>query len=211
MIHEQLAVGALQCNCSILACEKTREAIIIDPGDDASQIISLIEKHQLKPKYILHTHAHFDHIGATEPVFQKTKAEVCLHRDDLFLYENVALQTSLFGFLSFETPAIQNFIQDKDILRFGNHQIEILHTPGHSPGSVSFHVPGAENSLLFTGDTLFLQSIGRTDLWGGNPSQILRSIQEKLLVFKDETLVYPGHGPKSSVGFERAENPFLNL
>jgi hydroxyacylglutathione hydrolase len=210
MLFEQLTVGPFQCNCSILACEETQEAIIIDPGDEANRILSILEKYQLKVKYIVHTHAHLDHVGATRPVFEKTKAETCLHREDLFLYENVPMQAAIFNLQAPPTCPITNFIQDKDVLRFGNHSIEVLHTPGHTPGSVTFHLATESTPLLFTGDTLFLQSIGRTDLWGGDYNLILKSIQEKLLQFEDETIVYPGHGPKTNIGFERSENPFLS-
>lgn len=208
MIIEHRPVGPLQCNCTILGCEKTGEAIVIDPGDEAAEIISILEKQKLNVKYILHTHAHFDHLGATQAVYDKTKSEVCLHQDDMFLYENVAMQCALFGFAAKPVPQITNFLKQGDAIRFGDYKIDVLHTPGHTPGSLSFHLK-ADIPLLFTGDTLFMQSIGRTDLWGGDYNLILKSIQDKLLQFNDDTLVHPGHGPSSSIGFERRENPFL--
>ena len=208
MIVEHLAVGPLQCNCSILACKKTGEAIVIDPGDEAPKIISLLEDKKLKVKYILHTHAHFDHLGATQAVYDKNHSEVCLHQDDMFLYKNVAMQCALFGFEVKPVPQITNFLKQGDSIRFGEYKMDVLHTPGHTPGSLSFHLK-ADTPLLFTGDTLFMQSIGRTDLWGGDYNLILKSIQEQLLQFDDDTIVHPGHGPSSSIGFERRENPFL--
>lgn len=208
MFITHLPLGALQCNCSILGCEKTGEAIVIDPGDEAPRIISLLEKNKLKAKYIVHTHAHFDHLGATQGVFDHSHSEVCLHREDQFLYDNVAMQCALFGFAAKPVPGITNFLSQGDVLRFGDYKLDVLHTPGHTPGSLSFHVK-ADTPLLFTGDTLFQQSIGRTDLWGGDYNLILKSIQERLMQFSDNTVVHPGHGPSSTIGFERRENPFL--
>lgn len=208
MILEQMPLGPLQCNCSILGDEKTGEAIIIDPGDEAPKILEILQQHQLKAKYILHTHAHFDHLGATQGVYDKTHSEVCLHREDMFLYENVAMQCALFGFAAKPVPAITHFLNQGDVISFGEYKIDVLHTPGHTPGSMSFHLKG-DIPLLFTGDTLFMQSIGRTDLWGGDFNLMMKSIQDKLLQFDDDTIVHPGHGPSSSIGFERKENPFL--
>ncbi len=229
MFLEKIVVGPFQCNCSILACEKTREAIIIDPGDEADRILEIIRRDGLKPKYLLHTHAHLDHVGATEEVASQAHGEVCLHREDQFLYDNMAMQTALFNLPSFSVPPVKNYLEDKDVLKFGEHKIEVLHTPGHTPGSVTFYIPpvGAglvsalpanhlkldgqtqDLPLLFTGDTLFMGSIGRTDLWGGDFGQILHSIKNKLLPFNDETQVYPGHGPETTIGAERQHNPFL--
>jgi hydroxyacylglutathione hydrolase len=209
MLIEKLAVGPFQCNCSILACQETKEAIIVDPGDEAGRILEKIVQHGLKPKYLVHTHAHLDHVAGTFGVHEQYKGEVCLHREDLFLYENVAMQAALFNLPSFQVPEIKNFIEDGDVLKFGKLQMEVLHTPGHTPGSVSFLVSSEKESQLFTGDTLFLGSIGRTDLWGGDYAQILTSIKDKLLPFDDKTPVHPGHGPQTTIGAERRHNPFL--
>jgi len=209
MILEQMPLGPLQCNCSILGCEKTGEAIVIDPGDEAPRILAALEKHGLKAKYILHTHAHFDHLGATQGVYERCKSEVCLHPEDMFLYDNVAMQCALFGFAPKPVPTVTNHLKQGDVIRFGEHKIDVLHTPGHTPGSLSFHLQ-ADTPLIFTGDTLFQQSIGRTDLWGGDYNLILKSIQEKLLQFNDDAIVHPGHGPSSTIGFERRSNPFLS-
>ncbi len=210
MIIETLAVGPLQCNCSILGCEETGEAIVIDPGDEAVRILALLEKHKLKPKYLVHTHAHFDHLGATDPLHKKTHADVCLHAEDLFLYENVAMQCGLFGFPALTVPKLTQHLKEGDKLSFGKHALQVIHTPGHTPGSVSFHLDEKENPWLFTGDTLFLQSIGRTDLWGGDYATIIKSIQNKILPLAENTLVFPGHGPQTSIGQEKDSNPFLN-
>lgn len=210
MFCETLAVGPFQCNCSILACEKTKEAIIVDPGGEGSRILQIVEASGLRPKYLLHTHAHLDHVGATEQVALKTKGEVCLHRGDSFLYENVAMQAALFNLPAFTVPPVKNFIEDKDTFRFGELQVEVLHTPGHTPGSVSFLVTTPAGPQLFTGDTLFMGSIGRTDLWGGDLNLILQSIREKLLDLPGNTLVYPGHGPQTTIAQEKEHNSFIN-
>jgi glyoxylase-like metal-dependent hydrolase (beta-lactamase superfamily II) len=209
MIHEQVVVGPFQCNCSLLACETTREAIVVDPGGEGELILEILKQKGWVVKYLVHTHAHLDHVGATEPVHAATRGKICLHRDDLFLYENVAMQAALFGLPAFTVPDVEYFIEDKDILKFGKYRAEILHTPGHTPGSVTYLVDTEQGVELFTGDTLFMGSIGRTDLWGGDSQQILRSIQDKLLPLDDGTRVHPGHGPHSTIGAERRRNPFL--
>jgi len=209
MLVEKLSVGPFQCNCSILACEKTKEAIIVDPGAEAERISAILQKRGWKPKFLVHTHAHLDHVGATEALHHETRADVCLHREDLFLYENVAMQAALFRMPSFSVPTVTHWIEDRDVLRFGEYRLEAFHTPGHTPGSVSFYLESESGPQVFTGDTLFLGSIGRTDLWGGDFSQILKSIREKLLGLDAATVVHPGHGPETSIGAEKRHNPFL--
>lgn len=210
MFFKSFPVGPFQCNCSILACEKTKEAIIIDPGADASRILKVIEQNGLKPKYLLHTHAHLDHVGATEGVALKTKGEVCLHRDDQFLYDNVTMQAALFNLPGFTVPPVSHYIEDGDVFRMGDLKMEALHTPGHTPGSTSFLLHGEATPQVFTGDTLFMGSIGRTDLWGGDFNLILQSIRKKLLDLPDQTVVHAGHGPQTSIGAEKTQNPFLS-
>ncbi len=209
MFIEQMAVGPFQCNCSILGCETTGEAIVVDPGGEAERILGALRDRGWRPKYLVHTHAHLDHVGATQEVYEKTNGEVCLHREDMMLYDNVAMQAALFNLPPFKVPEVKNFIEDKDVLKFGNYKMEVLHTPGHTPGSVTFLVPTEQGPQLFTGDTLFMGSIGRTDLWGGDYGQILKSIKDKLLPLAEETVVHPGHGPSSTIGREKKRNPFL--
>jgi len=206
MILESFPVGPFQCNCMIIACEETRTAIVIDPGGDAEKILSVLSKHQLQTTYLLHSHAHLDHIGATKPVHEKTKAKTCLHEDDMFLCEHVAAQAELFGLPNIDTPPMSQFLKDGDQISFGKESVQVLHTPGHTPGSLSFHIPGIG---LMTGDTLFSGSIGRTDLWKGSYPTLMHSIKKSLLSFPDETQVYPGHGPSTTIGHERQQNPFL--
>ena len=210
MILEAIAVGPLQCNCYILGCEETHQGMVIDPGDDANQILPLIEKHRLKIKYILSTHAHIDHVGDLEPIRAQTGAEAILHERDLPLYKNLSIQAAWLGMATPRMAKIDSMVQDHDVLRFGRHSGEILFTPGHSPGSLCFHLPGIVDQL-FAGDTLFQRSIGRTDLWGGSFEEILRSIREKLLVLDDSTVIYPGHGPATSVGEEKKMGNFKKI
>lgn len=209
MLIKKLTVGPFQCNCTIVGCEKTKEAVIIDPGDEPERINHLVKSLGLKPKYLLHTHAHLDHVGGTFGVQEQLGGESCLHREDLILFENVPMQAALFNLPPPPTGKIDQFIEEGDCLKFGEHRVEILYTPGHTPGSVSFYLPGEAGDQIFTGDTLFFGSIGRTDLWGGDYNQILKSIHEKLLPFGDKTLIHPGHGPDSTIGAEKSHNPFL--
>lgn len=206
MIFELFPVGPFQCNCIILGCEETKAAVVIDPGEDASCILQHLAKWELKTLYLLHTHAHIDHIGATDAVRTQTGAETALHEEDMFLCQNLALQASLFDLSCPPVPIIDLFLRHGDIFSFGRHRVEVLHTPGHTPGSVSFHIPTLG---LLTGDTLFKGSIGRTDLWRGSYPALIDSIKTKLLSFPDETVVYPGHGPPTTIGAEKEENPFV--
>jgi hydroxyacylglutathione hydrolase len=208
MIHEILPVGILQCNCSIVGDEATREAVIIDPGDETERIRDILERHSLRVKYIVATHAHIDHVGGIEKLHKATGATVLMHRRDLPLYQNMAMQAAFLGVKPPGVIEVTEFLKEGDVLRWGGLELEVMHTPGHSPGSLSLHLPG-ENRRIFSGDTLFQGSIGRTDLWGGDYTQILRSIQSTLLRFPDEIRVYPGHGEPTTIGEEREFNPFL--
>ncbi|MFQ5587314.1 MAG: MBL fold metallo-hydrolase [Nitrospiria bacterium] len=206
MIFETFPVGPFQCNCLIIGCEESRAAVVIDPGGDAERILSVLAKHQLNTLYLLHSHAHLDHVGATKPVHEKSGGQTCLHEDDMFLCDHLAAQAELFGLPTPETPQINQFLKNGDRLSFGKQSVEVLHTPGHTPGSLSFYIEGIG---LVTGDTLFAGSVGRTDLWKGSHPDLIASIKRHLLAFPDETDVYPGHGPKTTIGVERRGNPFL--
>jgi glyoxylase-like metal-dependent hydrolase (beta-lactamase superfamily II) len=208
MIHEILPVGMLACNCSILGDESTGEAVVIDPGDDIEQVQQILAKHHLRVKYIVATHAHIDHVGGIEKLKQATGAAVLMHQRDLPLYQNLALQAEWLGVPAPGVADVDQFLKEGDSLRCGTLRLEVLHTPGHSPGSVSLHLPG-ENQRILSGDTLFQGSIGRTDLWGGSWDEILRSIHSRLLIFPDQMPVFPGHGAPTTIGEERESNPFL--
>jgi hydroxyacylglutathione hydrolase len=209
MLVKKIVVGPLQCNCMILGCEKTREAIVVDPGDEHARILAEIEPLGLNVKYLLHTHAHFDHVGATRQMHAKLGAKPCLHRDDEPLYNNLPMQGRLFGLSLEAAPKVEKFLEDDEILSFGEYRFQVIHTPGHSPGGVCFRLLGGDE-LLLSGDTLFQGSVGRTDLWGGDSSKLISSIKNRLLVLDGDTKVQPGHGPDTLIGIEKRNNPFLN-
>jgi hydroxyacylglutathione hydrolase len=222
LIHEILPVGMLQCNCHIVGDPKTREAIVIDPGDDAAKILEVIERHHLKVIAILVTHTHIDHVIGLCRVHDATGAPVYVHGDDLDLYRMLDLQANWLGMKTPQTSPIDQLVREGDVIRWGGYQAQIIHTPGHTPGSICLYMPSdmpEESAVsgpakrgtgkLFAGDTLFAGSIGRTDLWGGDFAGIIRSLKGKLLELPDETVVYPGHGESTTIGKERATNPFL--
>ena len=208
MIHEIIRVGMLSCNCSILGDEETGEAIVIDPGDDIEQVKEILERHKLKAKFLIATHAHIDHVGGIEKLKRDNDAAVLLHEEDLFLYQNLAQQAAWLGLPVPGSVEVDQFLKEGQTVQCGSMKLDVLHTPGHSPGSVCLHMPG-EQQRIFSGDTLFEGSIGRTDLWGGSGEEIMRSIQGRLLVFDDALPVYPGHGDPTTIGQERERNPFL--
>jgi hydroxyacylglutathione hydrolase len=236
LIHEVIPVGMLQCNCSILGDPQTHEAIVVDPGDEVDHILEILRRHHLKVLAIVSTHTHIDHVGGLAALHRATGAPVLIHEHDMALYKSLDVQAQWLGVSTPETMAIRDFVKEGDTLRWGNFAADVLHTPGHTQGSISLVVkPGAlasskENSAsataeshrrthphtnavgsqrLISGDTLFHGSIGRTDLPGGSFPQIIQSIRSKLLTLPDEVIVYPGHGDTTTIGAERAHNPFL--
>ncbi len=208
MIIETFPVGLLQCNCTILGDKETGEAIIIDPGDDADTILEAVRKHGLKPKQIVCTHTHIDHVGAIDDLQQRLGVPAAIHKADLMLFDNLDIQAQWIGLPPPKRGVIDSFVQDGEAVACNGIELGVLHTPGHTPGSTTFHL-GGDRNILFTGDTLFMQSIGRTDLWGGSHPEIIRSIQRKLMTFDDDTLVISGHGQSTTIGHERRHNPFL--
>ena len=207
MIHEVLPVGMLQCNCSIFGDEQTREAIVVDPGDEISRVLELLEQHGLKVKAIVITHAHIDHIGGAQKLKKATGAPVYMNSNDVELQQMMDMQAGWLGTSTPEPVAIDQAARDGDRLVMGATEFHVLHTPGHTQGSISLWIP-SENKLV-AGDTLFRDSIGRTDLPGGNGRQILRSIHDKLMPLPDETVVIPGHGENTTIGREKRYNMFL--
>jgi glyoxylase-like metal-dependent hydrolase (beta-lactamase superfamily II) len=207
MIHETLPVGMLGCNCSILGDETTREAIVIDPGDDVSKIVDILKRHGLTVKTIVITHAHIDHIGGAQKLRAITGAPVYMHEADKMLSNRLDVQAGWLGMATPEDPGIDIPAHEGDILRAGSIEAQVLHTPGHTQGSISLYLPH-ENKVI-AGDTLFEGSVGRTDLPGGDTDQIKKSIREKLYTLPDSTIVFPGHGGTTSIGREKRSNPFV--
>ena len=209
MIHEVLPVGALQCNCSVFGDETTKEAIVIDPGDggDVARVQSVLERHGLTLKAIVITHAHIDHIGGAAKLKAATGAPVYMNQNDEELYAHLDMQASWLGMRTPERTEIDVNAREGDSLRLAETDFHILHTPGHTQGSISVWIP-AENKLV-AGDTLFRDSIGRTDLPGGDHRKILTSIHTKLMALPEEAVVIAGHGPSTTVGREKRMNPFL--
>src|SRR5256714_5452828 len=253
LVHITIPVGILQCNCSIIGDPVTREALVVDPGDEVNRILDLLGRHKLTVKVIVSTHAHIDHVGGLSKLHQYTGAPVLMHRDDLPLYQAMEMQASFLGVHPPELTEVDQLLKEGDILRWGSFEAQVIHTPGHTPGSVSLYLPhdagkvtgapairsvldeagekialtdllkrpaageDAAHSMLpdeaekitprtpqlFSGDTLFAGSIGRTDLWGGSRDQIMDSLRTKLMHLPDETIVHPGHGPVTTIGNER--------
>jgi len=202
----RLIVGPLQVNCYILSDEKTKEAVVIDPGDDAEDILRLIREKGLAVKYIVNTHAHFDHVGANRQLKEATGAELLLHEKDAVVLTSSPKQAALFNMKTTASPAADKYLQHGDAINAGEVSLKVLHTPGHTPGGISL----AEQGMVFTGDSLFAGSIGRTDFPGGDMMTLLGAIRQNLLSLPDETRVFPGHGPDTTIGDERRDNPFLN-
>lgn len=222
IIHEVIPVGLLQCNCSILGDPLTGEAIVVDPGDEVDRILEVLRRHKLKPRAIVSTHTHIDHVGGLAALHKATGAPVVIHEADMPLYQGLDVQAQWLGVPTPAVAPIESFVKESDTLRWGNFAARVLHTPGHTPGSISLVVdeqPAAQevrsaahhhaSPSLLAGDTLFQGSIGRTDLWGGSYPEIIRSIRGKLLALPDSTVVYPGHGGTTTIGDERESNPFL--
>jgi hydroxyacylglutathione hydrolase len=202
----RLVVGPLQVNCYIVADEKTRQAIVIDPGDDGEKVLDAVREQGLAVRYIVNTHAHFDHVGANKQVKDATGAEILIHREDDALLGNTARQARMFGMTAPASPKADRYLKHGDTVTVGDITLTVLHTPGHSAGGICL----AGGGVVFTGDALFAGSIGRTDLFGGDLMTLISSIKEHLLTLPDETVVLSGHGPGSTIGEERRENPFLS-
>lgn len=205
MIIEKLEVGPIMANCFIVGCENTREAAVIDPGDDADRILMKLAEHELSVKYLINTHGHFDHVSANKRMKEATGAQIAIHREDEPMLNQLSQSARMFGLQSENSPPADIYLNDGDEIKFGEITLRVIHTPGHSRGGVCLYTKGH----LFAGDTLFAGSIGRTDLGGGDYDTLISSIKNKLLGFDEKTLVYTGHGPETTIGRERAMNPFL--
>ncbi len=220
-IEKTWVVGPFQCNCRLIVCPRTGEAALVDPGDSASDILKGLEgmhvgERAVRVKLLIHTHGHLDHIGATRGVKEglAERPTIALHRGDEWLYKNLKMQGQLFG-LSYDEPLpIDHYLEEGEQLRVGMLKLSVLHTPGHSPGSVCLRLHedsglGASEAI-YSGDTLFQGSVGRTDLWGGDTDLMMKNIRDRILTLDDDTRVCPGHGADTKIGIERRSNPFLS-
>lgn len=208
MIMESFPVGPLQCNCVVLGDETTREGVVIDPGDEPEKIDDILDHHRLNLKFILHTHGHIDHILAADHLRRTRGASVRIHDADLFLWKGVQMQASFLGMRVQSPGPVDGSLSQGDRIPFGPYELEVIETPGHTPGSVCLLLRKPAQ-ILFSGDTIFQRGIGRTDLWGGSYPVILASIRDRLFTLEEETLVHPGHGPQTTIREEKRDNPFL--
>lgn len=205
MAIEIIPVGPLQVNCYLLRCDTSRQAVIIDPGDEGARILDAVKASDSQLQAVINTHAHFDHVGANAYIIERTGVDLLLHKDDAPLLARAADHADIYGLSVVASPAPTRLLQDGDEITVGELTLRVIHLPGHSPGGICLHV-GAD---LFVGDGLFAGSVGRTDLPGGDHEQLISGIREKLLVLPDDTVVYPGHGPVTTIGREKMSNPFL--
>ena len=210
ILRETFAAGPFQCNCTVIACGDTKDAIVIDPGGETDRIAEIVAQYDLTVRSIIHTHAHLDHIYCTRDVKEAHGGEVCLHPDDRFLYDGAAMQAAMFGWTVRPMTAVDRWLADGDAITFGKRTAQVVHTPGHTPGSICFEVavPG-ERTLVFAGDTLFRRSVGRTDLPGGDPAEMDATLREVVMALPRGSRVLPGHGPGTDVATELATNPYL--
>lgn len=205
MILETICVGPMQVNCYILASKASAEAIVIDPGDDEDKIKKVLNKHKLKPAFIINTHGHYDHIGCDN----EFGVPIYIHAADLKLLQDAQLNLSGIFARPYSVKSEIRTLKNKEIIELDELQLEVIHTPGHTPGGISLLMKKPQNNILFTGDALFCQGIGRTDFIGGDEDLLLTSIRERLLCLADKTKIYPGHGPSSTIADEKKNNPFL--
>ncbi len=227
MIIEHAVVGEFMANCFVLGCEETHECLLLDPGAEPDRIAEILERNGLKPVVYFHTHAHIDHVGATAPLKERFGGEIVLHKDDLFLYQRADEIAAGYGIRIPPTVEPDRFIADGETIRWGTLEGRVIHTPGHSPGGICLLIEQPHGARLpaglagavrseagsgpwvFTGDTIFAGSVGRTDFPGGSMDQLVHSIRARILSLPEDTLLLPGHGPATTVGYERRNNPFV--
>ncbi len=205
IIFETLAVGPLAVNCFIIGSKKDNKAVVIDAGGDHEEILKLLKKHDLTLQFLINTHAHFDHVGGVRLLQDLTGAKFLLHQEDIPLLNHLNEQTAAFGLPSIAIPKIDKSLVDNEEIFIGEKTLRVIHTPGHSPGSVCFFIDNA----VFVGDTLFAGSIGRTDLYGGSYTKLINSIKTRLFTMEDHVIVYPGHGIFTTIGDEKQHNLFF--
>jgi hydroxyacylglutathione hydrolase len=207
MIFEILAVGPLHANCFIVGCEESREGVVVDPGGDPEKIIAAVTRLGLRITSVINTHGHFDHVGGNGMVLEHTGAELLIHGEDVRFLSIASNVAEKYGVTADNSPAPDRLLEDGMIISFGNCQMKVLHTPGHTPGGCCLHM--ASEGLVITGDTLFAEGVGRTDFPGGSHKALIESITTRLLTLPETTRAYPGHGPSTTIGHEKRHNPFI--
>lgn len=207
MIFEILAVGPLSVNCIVLGCETTREAVVIDPGGDVERIEQVVTRYGLTVVAVLNTHGHFDHVGGNHRACVVFKAPLMIHHADASLLGRAAEVARMYGISGENSPEPDSFLADGQEIVFGHHRLRVIHTPGHTQGGCCLYLEAEK--VLISGDTLFADSIGRTDLPGGSHEQLIESIRTRLMVLPDDVTAYPGHGPETTIGHEKRHNPYL--
>jgi hydroxyacylglutathione hydrolase len=206
---ESFRTGPLGCNCSIVMDAESKRAIVVDPGGDLELIAARLQALEAQVEAIVHTHTHVDHVGATKGLQDATRARACIHESDRPLYELLPIQAAMLGVPLPPIAEMEGSLLDGGAIRAGGIEMGVLHTPGHTPGSVTFVVTAGGVTRVFSGDSLFRRGIGRTDLWGGDSALLMKSLREKVLALPDDAIVVPGHGPDTTIGEERTANPFL--
>lgn len=207
MIFEVLSVGPLSANCFVVGCEDTHEGIVVDPGAEAEKILAVVKRHGLTIRMVINTHGHFDHVGGNDGVLSVTGATLHIHENDERYLSRAAESAAMYGLSGTNSSHPDGYLEDGMELSFGTCTLRVLHTPGHTPGGCCLYF--AEQGIVITGDTLFADSVGRTDLPGGSHDVLIGAIREKLLTLPDATAVYPGHGPATTIGREKRYNPYL--
>ncbi|BBO90929.1 MBL fold metallo-hydrolase [Desulfosarcina ovata] len=215
MIIRQMALGPIQANCFILGCEETRQAVVIDPGDDIDRILTTLADDRLTVVHIINTHGHFDHVGANKRLKEVTGADILIHSDDAPMLSKLSAAAAAWGMSAENSPAADRLLENGDTITFGVHTLTVLHTPGHSPGGICLYTEyqegGETRKAVFVGDTLFAGSIGRTDFPGGSFDVLINSIRTRLFSLDDDVKVYPGHMGSTTIGYEKRSNPFCGI
>lgn len=215
MIIRQMALGPIQANCFILGCEETRQAVVIDPGDDTDRILSTLAGDQLTVVHIINTHGHFDHVGANKQLKEATGADILIHSADAPMLSQLSAAAAAWGLAAEDSPTADRLLEDGDTVTFATHTLTVLHTPGHTPGGIGLYMEynqaGTPKKAVFVGDTLFAGSIGRTDFPGGDFDTLINSIRTKLFSLDDGVTVYPGHMGNTTIGVEKRSNPFCGM
>ncbi len=207
MIFETIVVGALGVNCILIGCKETRKAVVVDPGDEAERILDVVKSHKLDVVAIINTHGHFDHVGANNRLKQAVDAPLYIHPADATMLERVTATANMYGLSGENSPQPDQNLEHGQIISFGNLAMQVIHTPGHTQGCCCLYFE--KEQLLISGDTLFADGVGRTDLPGGSTVQLVDSIKTRLFVLPDGVQVYPGHGPATSIGHEKKHNPYV--